>query len=139
MSTTATIIPVFGAITLLISGFNKLGAQLTFVGILAIILHAAITPTELSGPYPDFDNYHPTQPPFRDYVLVFGLAGLVLVALFSRFCPSVSGFLLLYINHTYFGSPSLLALVIGSQPARPQGLRVFFVLLSDVGLSLTPQ
>ena len=44
------------------------------------------TTTELSGPYPNFDNYHPTPPPFRDYVLVFGLAGLVLVALFSRFC-----------------------------------------------------
>jgi len=122
MSTAATFIPAFAAITLLIGGFNELSMQLTLVGILAIILHTAITSTEerLSCPYPSFDNYHLTQPPFRDYVLVFGLASLGLVALFSRFYPLVSGFLLLFINHTYLGFPSLPALFICSWPARSQ-------------------
>jgi hypothetical protein len=93
MSTAVKFIPTFATITLLIGGFNKLGVQLTLVGILAIILHTVMTPTELPGPYPNFDNYHPSQPPLRDYVLVFGLTSLGLIALFSKFYTLVSGFL----------------------------------------------
>lgn len=101
MSTAPTFIPAFAAITLLIGSFNGFSVQLMLVGVLVIILHTAMTPTErLSGPYPNFDNYHPTQPPFRDCVLVFGLASLGLVALFSRVYPLVSGFLFWYIDHT---------------------------------------
>lgn len=138
MSTAATLIPAYAAITLLMGGFNGLSIQLTLVGILAIIIHAAITPTDLSGPYPNFDNYHPTQPPFRDYVLVFGLASLALAALFSRIYPFVSSFTLLCLNHTYFGSLSLPAPVFGLWPARPQDPGMFFSLLPDTRLSLTP-
>ena len=90
MSTAATIIPTFAAVTLLLGGFNEISAKLTLVGILGIIVHAAITPADLLGPYPNFDNYHPTQPPLRDYALVFGLASIVLVILFSRIYPLVS-------------------------------------------------
>ena len=90
MSSATAFIPTFATITLLLGGFNDLSVQLTLVGILGIILHTAITPTDLSGPYPNFDNY-PTQPPPRDYVLVFGLASLALGALFSRVRPLVSG------------------------------------------------
>ena len=90
MSTETTVILTFAAITLLLGGLNELSVQLTLVGILAIILHAAITPTDLSDMYPNFDNHNPTQPPLRDYVLVFGLASLVLVSLLSRTHPLVS-------------------------------------------------
>lgn len=92
MSTAATLIPTFAAITIFTGGLTELSVQLTFIGILAILLHAAITPSDLYGLYPNFDDPHPIQPPFRDYVLVFGLAGLALLALFSRICPLVGGF-----------------------------------------------
>ena len=139
MSTATTFIPAFATITLLMGGFNELSIQLTLVGILAIILHTAITPTDLPGPYPNFDNYHPTQPPFRDYVLAFGLASLGFVALFSRIYSSVSGSVFLYLNHAYFGSRSLPAPVLRSWPALPQGSGAFFPLFSNARLSLTPQ
>lgn len=84
MSKVTTVIYTFAAITLLLGGLNELSVQLTLVGILAIILHTAITPADPFGMYPDFDSYSPTQPPLRDYVLVFGLASLVLVSLLSR-------------------------------------------------------
>ena len=91
MSTTATLIPTFAAIILLMGGFTELSVHLTLTGILAILLHAAITPSDIYGLYPNFDDPYPTHPPFRDYVLVFGLASLVLLALFSRIYPLVSG------------------------------------------------
>ena len=91
MSTTATLIPTFATITLIAGGFTELSVQLTLAGIFAIFLHAAITPSDLHGLYPNLDNPYPTYPPFRDYVLVFGLASLVLLALFSRIYPLVSG------------------------------------------------
>ena len=138
MSTAVAFIPAFATITLLIGGFNDLSVQLTLVGILAIILHTAITPTELSGPYPNFDNYHPTQPPFRDYVLVFGLASLGLVALFSRFYPLVSGFLLQYI--TIFTPVRHLFQLWSSPRDQPVlEVRVRSFPYSQMRLSLTPQ
>jgi hypothetical protein len=89
MPTAASFIPTFVAITLLLGGANELNIQLMLAGILGIVLHTALSPADLSGPYPNFDNYHPEQPPFRDHVLVFGLAGLMLVALFLRIYPLV--------------------------------------------------
>lgn len=98
MSPAVALIPTFAAITLLLGSFNELSVRLALIGILGIILHTATTPTDPSGPYPNFDNY-PTQPPFRDYVLVFGLASLALVALFFRVRPLVGGLILSYLKH----------------------------------------
>ncbi|KAF9789341.1 hypothetical protein BJ322DRAFT_1018021 [Thelephora terrestris] len=78
------LIPLFAAVTLLFGGANQLSAQLIIAGVLAITAHAAFSPANLSSPYPNFEIYHPEQPPFRDYVLVFGLASLLLVTLISR-------------------------------------------------------
>ena len=94
-----TTIPAFAAITLLFGGVNEVSLRLTLVGVLATILHAALSPENLSVPYPDFDNYHPRQPPLRDYMLVFGLASLMLAALLSRIHPMVSCFALFYFNY----------------------------------------
>lgn len=91
MSTAATFIPAFAAITLVLGGANEFSIQSMLVGILAIFIHTALSPVDLSNPYPNFDNYRPVQPPFRDYVLVFGLVSLWLVVLFSRIYPLVSG------------------------------------------------
>lgn len=91
MSTATTLIPTFAAITLIAGGHTEISVQLTLTGILVILLHAAITPSDLYGLYPNFDDPHPIHPPFRDYVLVFGLAGLVFLALFSRIYPLVGG------------------------------------------------
>ena len=110
MSTAITFIPAFAATTLLLGGLNELSIQLVLVGILGIILHTAITPIDLTSPYPNFDNYHPTQPPFRDYVLVFGLASLALVALFPRIHPLVSGMPLLHLHLALTSVPRLLQL-----------------------------
>ena len=109
MSRAATIIPTFAAITLLLGGLNELNVQLTLVGVLAIVLHAAITPTDPYSMYPDFDNCNPTQPPLRDYVLVFGLASLVLVSLLLRIYPLVSDSVLWCLNRVLISA--LLALV----------------------------
>jgi hypothetical protein len=95
-----TTIPAFAAITLLFGGVNEVSLRLTLVGVLATILHAALSPESLSGPHPNFDNYHPQQPPLRDYVLVFGLASLVLAALLWRIHPTVSCFALFYLNYS---------------------------------------
>jgi len=92
MSKTAMFISAFATTTLLIGNLSGLSVQLTFVGILVIMLCAAVTPTGLPGSYVEFDGYYPTQAPFRDYVLAFGLASLGLVALFPKFCSSVSDF-----------------------------------------------
>ncbi|KAF9789294.1 hypothetical protein BJ322DRAFT_1105154 [Thelephora terrestris] len=78
------LIPLFAAVTLLFGGANQLSAQLIIAGVLAITTHAAFSPANLSSPYPNFEIYHPKQPPLRDYVLVFGLASLLLVTLISR-------------------------------------------------------
>ena len=86
-----TVIPTFAITTLLLGGFNDLSVQLALVGVLSITVHALITPADgVPGPYPNFDNYTPTQPPLRDHVLVFGLASLLLVSLVSRIYPLVS-------------------------------------------------
>ncbi|KAF9649983.1 hypothetical protein BDM02DRAFT_1685664 [Thelephora ganbajun] len=87
MSTATTFIPTFAAITLILGGANELSVQLILIGVLAIILHTTLTPADFSNPYPNFDNYHPTDPPLRDYVLVFGLVTLMLIALISRVHP----------------------------------------------------
>ena len=84
MPTAVSFIPVFAVITLLLGGTNELSNWLILVGILSINIHATLPPADPSSPFPNFDNYHPQQPPFRDYILVFGLASLMLVALISR-------------------------------------------------------
>lgn len=104
MPTAATFIPTFTAITLLLGGFNELSVRLTLVGIFAITLHTAVTPIDLNL-YPNFDDYHPSQSPFRDYVLVFGLVSLMLIALFSRIRPLVSVLVLLHLNHVLTSIP----------------------------------
>ena len=91
MSIAAVFVSAFATITLLIGSFGGLNVHLTFAGFLTIILCTIMTPTEPLGSYPDFDCY-PTQPPFRNYVLVFGLASLGFVALILRFYLSASGF-----------------------------------------------
>ena len=107
MPTATTFIPTFCAIILALGGTNGFSIQLMLIGTLATIIHAAWSPPDLTTPYPNFDDYHPTQPPFRDYVLVFGLAGLILVALFSRIRPSVSDFFpLLYLNNSWSFVPA---------------------------------
>jgi hypothetical protein len=115
MSQTA-LIPTFAATTLL-GSFNELSVWLTLVGILGIILHTAITPTGPPGSYPNFDNYSDPQPPFQDLVLVFGLANLVLVALFSRVRPLVGGLILFIYTTADFSLPYL---ALGSRSVPPQ-------------------
>lgn len=90
MSAAAQLTPIFAVIILLLGAANSLSIQLILVGILAIAVHTALSPVNPYGSYPNFDKYHPEQPSPRDYVLVFGLAGLVLVALFSRIQSLVS-------------------------------------------------
>ena len=101
MPTAISFIPTFAAVTLLLGGFNELGVQLTLIGIFAIILHEAMTPIDPFGSYPNFDNYHPIQPPLRDYVLVFGLASIVLVALYLRIHPLASCLTLPHLDIIY--------------------------------------
>jgi len=161
MSSAAAFIPTFTAITLLLGGLNGLSIQLTLVGILAITLHTAATPTDFN-PYPNFDDYHPTQPPLRDYVLVFGLVSLMLIALFSRIHPLVSILVLLHLNHILTLVPSLPALVLGARylegtasvpwvvwtgstssqhaswSVRPSGPGSFFSYFLNMGPLLTP-
>jgi hypothetical protein len=115
MSQTA-LIPTFAATTLLLGSFNELSVWLTLVGILGIILHTAITPTGLPGPYPNFNNYS-TEPPIQDLLLVFGLASLALVALFSRVRPLVGGLIFFIYIIADFSLPSL---VLGSRSVPPQ-------------------
>lgn len=104
MSTAATFIPTFVAAILVLGGANEFSIQLMLVGVLSIITHTALSPVDPSGLYPNFDNYHPVQPPFRDYVLVFGLASLMFVALFSRIYPLASN-LCLFVSKRLTDSP----------------------------------
>lgn len=102
MSTTAAVIPIFTALTLLLGGFGELNLRLTLIGVFGITMHAAITPNPPCF-YTNFDTYNPTQPPLRDYVLVFGLASVVLVSLFLRIYPLVSGLISLISNRMLTG------------------------------------